>query len=161
MEDKTTIIPSELSKLLAIPQLERPTIVTPKIIEEGKEIVRPDALQAIVQLAQLGQMTKIRKALKKQEFQGEVDPRTLDATDEIQFISLIDRYPNVPWISAFLINDGPDVAKIAINRPYDQFEMGVNETRTISRAHAEERIRVIYYICDPGETASIRVMGEY
>ncbi|GAI64377.1 unnamed protein product, partial [marine sediment metagenome] len=45
MEDKTTIIPSELSKLLAT-QLARPTIVTPKIIEDDKEIVRPDALQA-------------------------------------------------------------------------------------------------------------------
>ncbi|GAI12999.1 unnamed protein product, partial [marine sediment metagenome] len=45
--------------------------------------------------------------------------------------------------------------------PYDQFEMGVNETRTISRAHAEERIRTIFYVCDPEETASIRVTGEY
>ncbi|GAI59664.1 unnamed protein product, partial [marine sediment metagenome] len=64
MKDKTTIIPSELGKLLGT-QLARPTIVTPKIIEEGKEIVRPDALQAVVQLAQLGQLTKIRKALEK------------------------------------------------------------------------------------------------
>ena len=163
--DKTVITPNELGKLLG---LKRPTIVTPKIIEEGKEIVRPDALQAIVQLAQLGQLTKIRKALEKTgesleklEFQGELDPRTLDATDKLQFITFIHEFPYVPWISAFFVNDGPDAVKIAINRPYDQFEMEINETRTISRAHAEERIRTIFYGCDPGETASIRVTGEY
>ena len=164
MEDKTTIFPSELGKALA-----RPTIVTPKIIdEEGKEVVRPDALQAVVQLAQLGQLTKIRKALEKTgesleklEFQGELDPRTLDATDKLQFITFIHEFPYVPWISAFLVNKGPNAAKIAINRPYDQFEIGAHATRTISRAHAEERIRTIFYVCDPGEVASIEVTGEY
>ena len=166
--DKTTIIPSELGKLLGTPQLERPTIVTPKIIEEGKEVVRPDAIQAIVQLAQLGQLTKIRKALEKTgesleklEFQGELDPRTLDATDKLQFITFIHEFPYVPWISAFLVNKGPNAVKIAINHPYNPLEMGVNATRTISRAHADERIRTIFYVCDPAETASIEVTGEY
>ena len=164
MEDKTTIIPSESGKALA-----RPTIVTPKIIdEEGKEVVRPDAIQTVVQLAQLGQLTKIRKALEKTgesleklEFQGELDPRTLDATDKLQFITFIHEFPYVPWIGAFFVNDGPNAARLAINHPYDQFELGVKETRTISRAHADERIRTIFYVCDPGETATIRVDGEY
>ena len=151
-------------------ELRRPTVVTPKIIdEEGKEIVRPDVMQAVVQLAQLGQLTKIRKALEKTEeslekleFQGELDPRTLDATDKIQFITFIHEFPYVPWISAFFVNRrGPNAARLAINRPYDQFELGVNETRTISRVHADERIRTIFYVCDPGETAEIEATGEY
>ena len=154
-------------------KLRRPIVVTPKITpkiidEEGREVVRPDVLEAVVQLAQLGQMVKIRKSLEKtresqekEEFQGELDPRTLDATDELQFITFIHEFPYVPWISAFFINKGPNAAQIAINRPYDQFELGANETRTISRAHAEERIRTIFYVCDPGETARIAVTGEY
>ncbi|MBA7584011.1 hypothetical protein ES708_25963 [subsurface metagenome] len=154
-------------------KLRRPIVVTPKITpkiidEEGKEVVRPDVLEAVVQLAQLGQMVKIRKSLEKvgeslekEEFEGKLDPRPLDATDELQFITLIHDFPYTPWISAFFINNGPDTVRIAINRPYEQFELGAHETRTVSRAHAEERIGTIFYVCDPGETASIEVTGEY
>ncbi len=160
--DKTVVNPNELAKLLAIPQLGRPTIVTPKIIdEEGKEIVRPDVLQAVVQLAQLGQMVKIRKSLEKEEFEGKEDPRTLNATDEIQVLSLTDDFPYTPWITAYFINDGPDPVRISLNRPYAQFELGMGETITVDRAHADERMNIIFYVCDSGETASVRVIGQY
>jgi len=148
--DKTLINPSELGKQLAIPQV--------KVIEDGKEIVRPDVIQAITQLATLGQLTKIRKSLEKEEFEGKEDPRTLNATDEIQSIDL-----NLftPWIGAYFVNDGPDPVRISINRPYAQFELGVDETITVDHAHADERIRVIHYICNPAETASVRVIGQF
>ncbi|MBA7689878.1 hypothetical protein ES703_98397 [subsurface metagenome] len=154
--DETTIIPSKLGKALA-----HPTIVTPKIIEEGKEVVRPDVVQAVVQLATLGQLTKIRKSLEKEEYEGKEDPRTLSATDKPQFITFIREFPYVPWIGAYFINDGPDPVRISINRPYTPFTLALKETVTVNRAHADERIKVIYYVCDPGETASFRAIGAY
>lgn len=151
--DKTVINPSELGKQLAVPQI--------KVVEDGKEVIRPDVIQAITQLAQLGQLTKIRKSLEKEEFEGKEDPRTLNATDEIQVLSLVDDFPYTPWISAYFVNDGPDPARISINRPYAQFLLRVNETKTIDHAHADERIGSIFYVCEPGETASVEVVGEY
>ena len=156
MGDETTINPSELSKALALP-----TVVTPKIIEDGKEVVRPDVLQAVVQMATLGQLTKIRKEMEKESFEGKQDPRTLDATDDLQYVDLIGWHPNIPWIGAYFINDGPNTVKISINRFPSQFTLNRKETVTVNRNHAEERIMVIYYICDPGETASVRAVGTY
>lgn len=137
------------------------TTQLPKVIEEGKEVIRPDIIQAVTQLAQLGQLVKIRRSLQKREFQGKVDTRTLEVTDEIKHIGLINNYPNHPWISAFFINDGPDTVYIGINNPYEWVEIEKDETRTIDYTHADERIRKVYYKCDPGETASVRVEGHY
>ena len=143
-------------------ELVRPDVViTPKIIEDDKEIVRPDVVDAVTQLAILGQLAKIRKSLQRQEFEGREDPRTLNATDELQFFSLIDRYPNTPWIRAYFINKGPKTVLIAVNYPYDQIELGVWESRLVDRAKADERISTIFYVCNPGETASVSATGEY
>jgi hypothetical protein len=141
--------------------LSRPTVVTPKIIEEGKEVVRPDVVDAVTQLAVLGQLSKIRASLARQEIEGKEDPRILEATDEPKNISLVKDFPFTPWVYAYIVNDGPDTAIIAIDDRYKEFPMGVNETLTVSRTHTDRRIQTIYYHCDPGETASIRVLGQY
>ena len=156
MEDKTIINPSELSKALAIP-----TFVTPQIIEEGKEIVRPDVINAVTQFAILGQMTKIRKSLDRQNFEGVEDPRTLNATDQLQWLDLINLHPNTPWINAFFINHGPDEVMIGLNQPDKMFTMLPGSTRTVTHTGAEERIRIIYYQCHTGETALVTVTGSY
>lgn len=136
----------------------------PEVVDEtGKKIVRPDILQVVTQMAQLGQLAKIRKSLEKEEFEGVEDQRWLNATDRLQWIGLIKRYPNTPWISAFFTNYGPDLVRIAINETYDEFELLINETVTVDRSHADERIRRIYYICpvNPGDTARVKVIGAY
>ena len=161
--DKTTIIPSELGKLLATPQLERPTIVTPKIIEEGKEVVRPDVLQAVVQLAQLGQMVKIRKSLEKEEFEGKLDDRTLSATDQLQWEDLMQDWPNTPWATAFFVNDDlVNPVYIQVNdRSNRVIPLNAGETKRIDFTKADRRIDLIYYWCDAGNTATVRVEGKY
>lgn len=139
-------------------------LVMPKIVDEtGNQITPPPVpatLPLVVQLAQLGQLVKIRNSLEKAEFKGEEVPVTLSVTDKIQ---RLETHLPVPWICAFFTNDGPDTARIAINHPYDdkQFELRLDETRTIDHAHADERISTIYYVCNPGETALVRVTGQY
>ena len=151
--DKSTIIPSELGKSLAIPQV--------KVIEDGKEIVRPDVLQAVVQLAILGQLSKIRKSLEKEEFQGEIDPRTFSASDQLQWVDLIDRHPNTPWATATFFNDGPDPVYIALNNALNWTPINSGETLVPDFTKADERISLIYYKCDAGKTASVRAVGKY
>ncbi|MBA7661349.1 hypothetical protein ES703_69364 [subsurface metagenome] len=137
------------------------------VYERGKEVTKapkrlpPELLQIImlddIQVA----LTKVNKHLEKAEFEGVLVPWTLSATDEIQHIAPIFTPPDIPWISAYFINDGPDEVEIGINAPYDRFVINPAETITVNRAHADERINIIYYICNPGETASVRVVGEY
>jgi len=110
---------------------------------------------------QVGLM-EVNQHLKKAEFKGVADPRTIPITDELQEINLVRNWPFTPWITAFFINDGPDIARIGINQPHRDkfFELGVDETRTIDHAHADERIHHIYCVCDAGDTASVRMEGQ-
>jgi len=70
--------------------------------------------------------------------------------------------PHKPWLTAYFINDGPDSVKIGINHPeLERQEIKLNETLTINQEHAKERIRRLFYKCDAGESASVRVVGQY
>lgn len=149
---KTVINPSELGKQL-VPQ-------TKVVDDEGREIVRPDVLQAVVQLATLGQLTRIRRSLEKEEFEGELDPRTLGATDVTQCLEL-DQYPNVPWATATAFNDGPNRVFIAINGLAKPVTLNLNEGMSLDFTKADMRIKSVYYWCGPGDTASVRAVGKY
>ena len=141
-------------------------IALPEVIENGVRNPRidPGVMNFILQASQLAQVVKIRKELERQgrreSFEGKLDPRTLNATSETQCLELLERQPYVPWLSAFLINDGLDKVYIRINRS-EWIRIEAGETRTLDYTHAEERIEQIYYKCDVGETASIRVEGQY
>ncbi|GAJ23779.1 unnamed protein product, partial [marine sediment metagenome] len=103
---------------------------------------------------------RIRRQVEKERFEGITDSRTLEATDQLRVLNLIYDDPYVPWINAFIINDGPDTAYIAINninKPNCWHEIRANETRVFDQSSAEERIAQFYYRCDEGETATVRV----
>jgi len=149
-------------------QQRLPSIVTPRelnlpvkvVDDEGKEIVRPDVLQAVVQLASLGQLARIRKSIEKEEFEGKKDSRTLNATDQLQWIDLINRFPNKPWATASFINDSPNRVYISFDA-LDWTPLNRGDRFLPDFTKADERIGLIYYICDPGNTASVRAVGKY
>ncbi len=101
------------------------------------------------------------QALQAQSFVGNEDPRTLHATNRLQWINLLYDYPHTPWISAYIINDGPSAIEIGINYPDDRFTMNPRETITITRSGAEERIKIVYYVSHPGLRADVRITGVY
>lgn len=116
----------------------------------------------VVSLGQLGQLAKVRKALERDHFRGKLDPRELPVTDEYQFIDLVNDWPNTPWIGFFIINHGPNTAKVQINGIHETWlKIRKSETRTVDRSKADERISLIAYQCDPGETALLEIEGEY
>jgi len=150
-------------------QQRLPSIVTPKEVrapdikvvdDEGKEIVRPDVLQTVVQLAQLGQLVRIRKSLEKEEFEGKKDSRTLNTTDQPQWIDLINRFPNKPWATATFFNDGPNRVYISFDA-LDWTPLNLGESLPVDFTKADSRMKLIGYRCDPGNTASVRAVGKY
>ena len=101
------------------------------------------------------------QALVAQSFGGNEDPRDIHATNLLSWINLVYDYPFQPWVSAYIINDGPSAVEIGINFPDDRFLMNPRETITITRSGAEERIKIMYFVCSPGLTADLRVTGVY
>jgi len=94
---------------------------------------------------------------QSQRFEGQSDPRTLHATQVPQHIVIAN-----PWIGAYFVNDGPNSVQIKINdEESESYLMNPNETITLSRAGAENRIYAVYYQCSPGETATVRVFGVF
>lgn len=147
-----------------------PAVINPKeldtsgikvVDDEGREIVRPDVIQAVTQLASLAQLARIRKSLEKEEFQGKQDSRTLSATDSYHVEDLVKEYPFVPWATASFVNDGPDAVYIGINRQAGAAKLESGESHTVDFGKADRRIELIYYWTDAGETASVRVVGKY
>lgn len=134
------------------------------VTEDGKKVMRPDVLQTLTSFAQLAQLNRIRKQVEKERFEGRTDSRTLEVTDELQVLNLIYDDPYVPWINAFIINDGPDTVYTAINnidKPNCWHEIRVDETRVLDQSGADERIGLLFYRCNAGETASVRVEAHY
>ena len=91
-----------------------------------------------------------------QQFQGVNDPRTLNARHDLQWLSL-----SPQWVNAFIINRGPNEVLIGLNQSEEFFTIYPNETRTISRIGAEERIHTIFYHCSIGEIALVTITGTY
>ncbi|GAH73931.1 unnamed protein product, partial [marine sediment metagenome] len=137
----------------------------PEVVDEtGKAVTGPEmeAVTGLVtQLAQVAQLARIRKALEREQFKGRVDTPTLSVTSKQSCLNLLDRWHYSALITAYFVNDGPDTAYIAINEPYAWLKIKINETRTVDHTKADKRIERIYHKCDAGETASVRIEGEY
>ncbi len=136
-----------------------------RVVENGKETVGEldvGLVGMVVQLGQLGQLAKIRKALEREHYKGKIDTREIPVTDQYQFIDLVEDYPNTAWISFFVINHGPNTAKIQINNLYETWlKIRKGETRKVDHSKADERIKQLAYQCAPGETALLEIEAEY
>lgn len=135
----------------------------PEIVDEtGKTLdAGVDVMGLVSKLAELAQLAKIRKSLEKEDFSGRVDIRPLASTDVMQMTEYTLDWPFVPLIGAFIINNGPNDVRIAINEPLDWIDIIVTGTRTISHSHAKRRIDRIYYVCAAAGTAAVVIEGQY
>jgi len=92
---------------------------------------------------------------------GEVEPRVLTITDVTGWVDLVHNPPYVPWISANFFNDGPDTAFLSMNYPSNFTELRIGESLQINLTGAIRRLEVIFFRCNSGQTASVRVVGKY
>lgn len=160
-----TDIIEEISSMVGKKNITMPSV---EVVENGHSVSNPRIDPSVMNFLMLASIAhqeimirrEIERHNKKESFEGKLDSRTLAATDVQQCLSLLEQWPYTPWISAFLINRGPDAVYIRINRS-EEIRIEVDETRTLDHTHAEERIEQIYYKCDAGETASVRVEALY
>lgn len=124
-----------------------------------------DVMMMFMMVMMISLMTVVVPSLSQQAqaqaYRGETDVRTIKASSRLQWLDVRHSYPFTPWISAYFINDGPHEVWVAINYPDARFLIKPNETITVDRSGAQERISVIFYICDGAKTASVRITGEY
>ena len=144
-------------------EISKKTFIPEIVDDTGKPLVGPDidaVLKRVTELAEVANLARIRKSLERQEFKGIADPRVLNATDQMQYVDLLQLAP-AAWISCFIINRGPDMVHIQVNYPFRQASLNIapKETRTIDYSHADRRIELLYYQCDPGGTALVEVEG--
>lgn len=116
----------------------------------------------ITMLPSLAQQVQVQAyQLQAQAYQGRTDPRTVQANSNLKWLDVSHDFPYAPWISAYFVNDGPDPVWVAINYPDDKFVINPKETNTVERTGAQERIAIIFYVCERGKKASLRITGEY
>ncbi len=96
-----------------------------------------------------------------QAYTGLTDERTLEANRYLQWINLVSDPPYTPWISAAFQNDGPHSVFIAVNNPSEMLEIANGESHQLDMTGATRRIEFLFYKCNIGETASVRVIGKY
>lgn len=94
-------------------------------------------------------------------YQGVTDPRELNVDSDGCSLDLLNDEPYTPWVSAQFINDGPDSVWVGINGHDEKFEIKSGEDAAVNRIGALTRISTIYFVCEAGETATVRVIGEY
>jgi hypothetical protein len=147
--------------------------------EQGMERVSPNVPQAVVALAQLGQLVKIRRGLEadalaqltelikirrvleNEQFGGNVREVILTCTDHRQQLKS-DDYPFLPeFITVVFFNDGPNTAYISLNDTNLPFTIRLSESHPIDLTQAKQRIQTLYYWCATGNTASVRLQAKY
>lgn len=93
----------------------------------------------------------LARALKPPEIEGVVQPLSLDVTPD-QPANL---RPVRPWWSFYVLNDGPDVVHVHVNRGERSFDLEKYEDRTIDMG--APRIWEVRITVDEGCSATVRV----
>ena len=124
-----------------------------KGIPELLEFVAKDDIQV--------ELRKQTAILKQQENLGIEDPRTLHLTPTVQILDFIHGDPYRPWVSIFLENTGPNIAFIGINQPARPVAIPPGATRVFGHASSLNKISLLYCWCNPGESATVNVVGQY
>lgn len=136
--------------------------VADKPLSDNEKRIRPDVLMlTLLDDIRIG-LAGIARYLAAESFEGEEDPRnSLPVTDEVETIDLIHNFPHKPWVAASFMNYGPSTVLVSINVPTREIEVRVNEGIEIDRQHADKRIESIFYRCATGDTATMRIVGQY
>ena len=121
----------------------------------------PKVLMVILGLVLLAAVLPITQQAQAQAYHGRTVTKTVKANGNLRYLDVRYDYPYTLWISAYFINNGPDPVEIAINYPEDRFTISPDATVTVNRSGAQERIAVVFYVCERGKTASVEITGEY
>lgn len=125
-----------------------------QVSEDGKNVMRPDVMQFLMLASIASQATRIRKYFDDRTPTGAIQTWIIPVTQTRQRV-------RVTWDaqSMSLINDGPDSVKIWINT-LERSPHTVNLNEVFNINFEVHKLKRFYHQCDPGNTASIRVVAQ-
>lgn len=106
-------------------------------------------------------VTPVAQQLRAASYVGLTNTLVLNATSTTKWVNLVNDPPYTPLITATFHNDGPNSVFIAINNPDEFLELNKDDSRVVTMSGGERRIEFIFYKCNPGEHATVRVDGKY
>lgn len=112
-------------------------------------------------LASQSESTALAQAFSPFVYQGRTDSRIVNATPVLQWFDLIHSHPYRPWTSVIIENDGPNIAEVGLNSAGELFRVFPGIPKTIERTTSIDKIAVVFYITEPGESAVLHFIGEY
>jgi hypothetical protein len=124
-----------------------------------QSILADDMQVALAKQSEL--LEKIDQHWERTEFEGLLDTRTLNVTDREQVLDLMQDHIVKPWISASFINQGPDTAYIILNTEGIWIPLFRGVPFEPNYSGSDQRVRMIRYKCDPGNTATVVAIGKY
>lgn len=144
-------MPKELSALIKEGNFNPAQV---EVVEDGKNVMRPDVMNFLMLASIASQAVKIRKYFDDRTPNGYIQPFTVPVTATRRRIEL-------PWDaqSAAFINDGLNTVHIWINstqRPSHPILSG--EVFNIN--FDVHKLKKFYLQCDPGNTSSVRVVAQ-
>jgi len=139
--------------------------VLPEVVDDkGHTVVGPEmeaVTHLMIQMAQLAQQVRIRKSVERDHVKGEAIEKRLSVTPDAQVVSLVGEYPYTPLATVSFQNDGDHSAFVSINNAYHWKEVRPNEVYEVDLTKADQRLQLVHYHSNPGETTSIRMTGKY
>jgi hypothetical protein len=126
---------------------------------EGPEMEKVSGL--VMQMAQLAQLARIRKAVEIDIIQGLAVEKTLNCTDGLGSLDLRVEDPSYPWVTASFQNKGPNTAFLAVNVSNYPKELPAGQIWEVDFSKAKTKIEVLYFYCNKGQTATVLADGKY
>jgi len=93
--------------------------------------------------------------------EGKRYEKHLVATDKLSYLDFLSNTPYKPLMFVEVENDGPGGVWWAVNNPDDRYWIKSGGSDGAERYSTQERIIAVFFKCNPGETASLHVYGEY
>jgi len=123
---------------------------------EEKRLIRLDVLQAALLDEIADRLLNIQRMVSEEKPEGVVEPiEPVSVTDSARRVVA----PVKPWFSVSIVNDGPNDVYAIVNteKSFDWHRIPVGETYKVDMKRPI--IKDILLKCEPGEKASVRVVG--
>ncbi len=144
-------MPKELSALIEEGNFNPSQV---EVVQDGKNVMRPDVMNFLMLASIASQAVKIRKYFDDRTPNGLIQPFTVSVTAVRQLVRL-------PWDaqSATFINDGPNPVRIWINSTQRPSHTS-NPGEVFNIDFEVHKLKQFYLQCGPGNTASVRVTAQ-
>jgi hypothetical protein len=126
-------------------------------VEEKEKKAVPGTAMLVALLDEIaGRLSSLQRYEEERRAEGVVEPiEPISVTDEVRRVIP----PLKPWFSAVIVNDGPDDVWVIVNaeKSFEWHRVAKDETYPVDMKRGA--IEDVLLKCDPGKTASVRVVG--